>query len=401
MKVAVVAFALFFALQARAETKPTGTSTDEASKDGSKEVKSSMAAFLTQVIELKKYLVSEKEFRDPKNQVAIASHLKELVKEVKATRHSAMLNQENFKFSRHVLDQHVIDTERVFNQGDKSYARWMMNSTLNICMECHTQTRTENYPFKALQDVTGFRSDFDRAEFLFAIRDFEKANPIYERLIEKYPKSSIDVLSLETALKRQVAYYARVKRDLPAGRALLKGFLKNKNLPKVLQANIKVWMAEFQRWEKLKLPDPVKATTPEILAFAEKNLKVEPPPERLLSSDPRLISDLVISGILFEHLKTHLQADQTADLLYWIAVCDREVNNTFFYSLADLYLRECMTKYPEKPIAAKCFTEYENNTILGYTGSSGTHVPPEVREDLRQLKGVIDRKGKPEMGKSP
>jgi hypothetical protein len=54
-------------------------------------------------------------------------------------------------------------------------------------------------------------------------------------------------------------------------------------------------------------------------------------------------------------------------------------------------------RYPREAIAKKCFKEYEEETILGYTGSSGTNVPGEVRRDLNSLKKLIETGGKVEL----
>ena len=82
------------------------------------------------------------------------------------------------------------------------------------------------------------------------------------------------------------------------------------------------------------------------------------------------------------------------EVLYWLAVVDREMTNSIFYSFADLYLKECMLKFPESGTAMKCYKEYESEMIFGYTGSAGTNIPREVLEDLKYLKTFVESKGK-------
>ncbi len=297
--------------------------------------------------------------------------------------------QENFKFSRQVLEDHIIETERVFRLGNKSYARWMMNSTMNICMGCHLQTPRESSHFSEFTNTKIFSSDFERAEFLFTTRDFIGANRIYGNLLDTYPHSGVNREQLESAVRRQVGYFARIERNPKAGKEALQKILANKKLPQPLQESIAAWQAQFAKWEKIKIPTPDFENKEQLLSFAEKYLN----DDALISDEinhPRLVTDLIISGVLYEYLEKHPYSNKTPEILYWLSVCDRELNNNFFYSLADLYLRECITEFPENPIAKKCFKEYEANVIMGYSGSSGTHVPGDVSADLKRLRDLVN-----------
>ena len=60
--------------------------------------------------------------------------------------------------------------------------------------------------------------------------------------------------------------------------------------------------------------------------------------------------------------------------------------------------RECIVNYPAHPFAEKCYYEFESETVLSYSGSSGTHVPKDVRDDLKELKKLIESKGQPKKG---
>lgn len=363
-------------------------------KDTAVNTKKSMGLFLEQMLGLKKYLISDDEFKDPKNKDAIETHLHQLSTAIKKTKHDPTLIRENFKFSRQVLEDHVVDTERVFRMGNKSYARWMINSTLNICMSCHTQSPNSNRHFNELLDPKNFKSDFDRAEFLFTVKDFEGANSIYQNLIKKYVDSSSSAENLETAVQRQVGYFARITRDFSGAQVTLKKFLTNKLLPEFIKMNLLAWIEQFRKWEKITIPNPSKSTAEQIVSFAEKKLLLDRPSSSLPASDPRLVSNLIVSGVLFEYLKLNPQSPKTPDILYWLAICDRETTHTFFYSMADLYLRECISQFPENAVAKKCYKEYEANTILGYTGSAGTNLPTDVIMDLRRLKDLVETAGK-------
>ena len=108
------------------------------------------------------------------------------------------------------------------------------------------------------------------------------------------------------------------------------------------------------------------------------------------TDSPKLVAFLKTSSVLYEYLQTHPKSAIVPDILYWLSICDRAVNNDFFFSLADLYLRECILSYPTNPVAKKCFKEYETETNAAYTGSGGTHIPAEVKLELSRLKELVD-----------
>ncbi len=370
---------------------------EPAKKSKLPETRELMEQFLTQLTALKKYFVSEDKFVDPKNSLEISSRLKEFAALAKQTKHDPRLNQENFKFSRYVLEDHIVDTERVFRLGSKTYARWKLASTVSVCMSCHAQMPTANRSFGEFGNFKIFSSEFDQAEFLFATRAFDKAFDLYNKIIDGYPKNKFRPEQVETALERQLAYFSRIKRNPVEAIARMKAHQNNKELPEYLRRNIAAWISQFEGWDKQAIFDPKTATDAQVIEFAKKNIEEKWTSKMMEASNPNLVTFLRVSGILFEYLQMHPQSKAVPEILYWLSICDRSINNTFFFSLADLYLRECIVKHPAHPAAKKCYKEYESETILGYSGSSGTHLPAEVREDLNQLKKLVESGGKVEM----
>ncbi len=356
--------------------------------------KESMSEFLDQFLGLKKHLVSDEEFQDPKNFSTISAHLKALSKAVKKTAHDPILNQENFKFSRDVLEDHVTETERVFQLGNKAYARWMTNSTLSICMSCHTQMPTQERLFAVFVKPNFFVSEFDQAEFMFATKNFSGASKAYRSLVVGYPKNALSQDKLEKCVQRELSYQLRIKRDFEAAKSAMVEFRKNKQLPEFLIRNLDAWTEQVGQWQKKKLPNVSTAKPEDIITFAKENLSIDANKSSIVSSAPRFISNLVVSSTLYEHLQKKPNSSAAPENLYWLAVIDREMTNSTFSGLADLYLKECMLKFPESSMAMKCYKEYEEEMVFGYTGSGGTNIPREVLEDLKYLKAFVESKGK-------
>lgn len=350
-----------------------------------------MAQFLEHLTALRKYMGSEKKFTDPKNAVVISEHLKQFSQIAKATKHDPQLHLENYEMSRAVLVNHISETEQVFKGGNKAYARWMLNSTIYVCMSCHTQMPAQDRKSFNFDDNKSYFSDFEQAEFLFAARNFEEASKMYDAIIKKMQQ--FENFEVERSLERQVAYYARIKRDPVAAQKKLKEYLGLRKVPDYIKKDLASWIAQFEKWQEQKALDPKTATETDILDFAQNQLE-SVSVKQSSANYPNLVNYLRVSGILYEYLQTHPNSKATPQLLYWLSFADRYTNNNFFFSLADLYLRECIIKFPSSSIAKKCYKEYENETILSYSGSGGVFMPEAVKNDLKALKKLVDSGGK-------
>lgn len=355
-----------------------------------KETKAVMRDFLNHMMELKKYINSEEKFLKPENDAEIRKNLKGLADTAKDAVHDPQLKKVGYSVSREVLEEHFKEAERIYRLGNKRYARWMLNSALGICVSCHTQLPSQSRTWvNDLELGQNFASDFDQAEFYFATRAFDKASNLFHKIITGYPANKVKTEDLETALERQLAYYARVKRSPTLGLERFEQYQKLSKAPEYLEKNIRAWAALFREWKKENPLDPRFATEEQIQAYAEKSLSKELWDKMVDAENPRLVTYLKLSGILYEYLQLNPKSKLIPNILYWLAICDRNLKNNFFYSLADVYLKECIVKYPKSKVAKDCYKEYEENLIASYSGSSGTNIPPDVEADLAKLKKLV------------
>ena len=98
---------------------------------------------------------------------------------------------------------------------------------------------------------------------------------------------------------------------------------------------------------------------------------------------------LVASGVLSHYLNDKPQSKLAPQILFWLGVADKQLGSTYLFSLGDLYLKECIQQYPKSTFAKKCYREYEDNLIFGYSGSSGTDIPEDEKKELARLKALI------------
>lgn len=339
-----------------------------------------MHDFFAALSDLRPYMVSGEKFKAPENAQHIESELVFLNNTIKDAAHEPRLATPTYRISRQVLQNHVAETLQLFRSGNKDRARWSLNSTLSLCMACHSQVPSPSTTGFILDENGVFAKSFERAEWLFVARDFDKALTIYSNTLRSYPANKATPSELQAALERKIAIYARVKRNLSEAKTSLQGDLRNKDLPVKIQEIIRSWISSIDQLSSEKWPDPSKATASQITTFAKNYLEIKGRPIR--EENSRAATYMLVSGILYEYLNTHPKTDLAPQILRWLAQCDREIDSRFFFPLVDVYLRQCIVQYPKSSVAPECYQDYEKYARSAYSGN----IPETVKEELQELK---------------
>ncbi len=340
-----------------------------------------MHFFYSKIAEIRPLLVSEKKFRDPKAQKELKQALDELVRKTEGAAASETIEKApGFRITYSILADHFKNTQKVFEHGETENARLRLSGTTNFCVSCHTQVPDKRNSFgfgggdEALDKVT-----FENAEFQFITRRFDHALDKFDQLVRGYPKSGLSSDELAQVYRRKIAIFARVKRD--PGMALndLKKDLENKKLPLDIQQNIKSWLAFFTAW-KAETHDPANLSDEELIHYAERNVSADAD-RKIAPADPEMVKYLRISGLLYERLMKNPEGPRVPDMLLYLGICERNVSNIYWYSLNDIYWKECVVKFPKASVAKRCFDAYEGSLRARYNGT-----PPEwVRDSIKAL----------------
>ena len=97
----------------------------------------------------------------------------------------------------------------------------------------------------------------------------------------------------------------------------------------------------------------------------------------------------ISSGVLLNYLVENPNTELAPEILYWLSLVEHRMSQTYFFSLGDLYLKDCIKKYPTSPYAKKCYQEYADSIEAGYTGSAGVDIPVEEKRELIKLKSLL------------
>jgi tetratricopeptide (TPR) repeat protein len=274
-----------------------------------------------------------------------------------------------------------------FEQGHAREARYLVQTLTETCVACHSRLpAASDAPtsegFLADANVKSLRLP-QRAKLAYATRQFDDALALYEQMLvdPAVPASEID---LEGHLDDYLELVLRVRSDPERAQTALRKFAARKDLSPALRGEVGHWQTSLARLARRdQVASPLETARMEIAA-AESGR-----PAR--DERDALVDYLDASALLHRQLATGgaPQADQ-ADAYYLLGVIESRIGRSFWLSQAETYLETAIRLAPGEPVARDAYALLEEFLVGGYTGSSGTHLPPDVREKLDTLRRISE-----------
>lgn len=292
-----------------------------------------------------------------------------------------------YQISYEVMAQYLDDINSVVQHGDINLARGMLKTVPQLCAGCHTQDNQQKKLFQHV-DPKSFKTDFQYAEFSFITRDYDNAVKYYEKYLNLLENAKDE--DVERSLKRILVIYAQVKKQPQEGAKILTKYLTNNSINKSIREKVNEWVKGLNELETSSVVDENSLQKrQEYIDYYLNQLKSHN--SSYFASEKDKVFYMTLRGLLYEYLNNNPVQNDIPTVLYWLAVCDRTLEYSFFDNLADLYLKECILSYPNHPYAKKCLSEYESYMKFAFTGSNGTYLPADISEEIEFLKSVINR----------
>lgn len=374
------------------EPKAPEVSPDQA------EARAVMESIYDSFVNIIPYIYSEKSagemLKESSAQKALIKNLTEISDYFKAAKHVEYFQKPGFRPSLETINSHIDETIISIKAQNYIFAQSRLKAITALCVSCHS-VLNDAVSKSAFGDAINkvkrgrFESDFSYANYLFLVRRFSEATFFFEETIKAnldntaQQKSAINH-ELYSSLRRVLSIYTKITFNPDKAQNFLVKYYNHKNITPALKSTIAQWMSELVKWKKF---DPRKVTS--IHQFIEKHLApMENGKDKILSGDHD-ITLLISSGVLSKYLTEHPNTKLTPEILYWLALAERRLTNTYFFSISDLYLKDCVTLYPKGPYAKKCFKEYEENIEFGFSGSKGTDIPSDEKREIERLRKYL------------
>jgi len=339
------------------------------------------------------------EFIAGKNDEKIKTHLEIIRNSFNKSNHNKTFKQVGFRPSFETILDYLDLTIESFRTGHKQFAHTRISGLPNVCLSCHGQL-TDSYSsqFKirlSRIEAKKFGGDFEYAHFLLALKSSQKAGTLFEKFIGdeiKRTKTSREIFNgarIDTALRKILTIHTRYSPDIKLAIKTFKRIQKNNDLEKTYQTQIDSWITQLQGLEKITKDDFRPKGDETVRKFIETKLQTIVKNNYSIEDGSFDVALSIGAGAFYYYLNQNPYTDMAPELLYWIALYDRRMNSNMFYAISDLYLIECVKRYPKSPFAKRCYEEYENSLMVGFSGSSGVNLPLEEEKKLKDLKKLL------------
>ena len=330
--------------------------------------------------------VDPERFADPANRETIETALRSMARAADSLdSHTKGFDPGRRYFGR-TLASDLRRAQYHFETRDHGRAEFFVQRTANACIGCHSRIESPaDSPLasgfldaQALDGIAPAR----RARLQIATRRFDDALATLERVFaspEARPAELLDPLT------QYLSVAIRVKHDLKRPLKTLRSFVEREDLWTQLRADVETWIDALARFDESEPPTGLAAAKG-LLAEARE---VEDYP----GARGALIQYLMASRILNETVaKASEPGAEHAEAYRLLGITETRIAADFWRSPAEFYLEQAIRLKPHSAVAVDAYSFLEEETILGFTGSAGTHLPGDVREHLNELRRLAEQR---------
>jgi len=330
--------------------------------------------------------VNAARFGAPENRASVEQALASLKANAGTLSSHARSDDTARRFLGDALAADAAEALERYRAGHYDAAAFQVQQTTETCVACHTKLRSPGDSPAAKQFVSSTALAklplAERARLQVATREFGDAAASYEKLLVT---SSVHPGELLAPLTEYLIVEVRVRGDFARARRTLERFAKRPDLWRHLKADVAQWIRALRELEPLGSMEPELATARDLIDRA-RTLQIYPADRR------GLIHYLVASSILQRVLGAGPPTDREAgEAYYLLGLCETHVGESYWVSQADLYLETAIRLAPKEPFAEEAYVLLEEETVVAYTGNSGTELPESVAQHLEELRRLIDR----------
>lgn len=345
------------------------------------------------MLALRSYLESEAKFTAPGSEDKINYYIGKLQKHIQSFRKQNIFEGDlSAKTNFRMLERHIDETEKYFRKpGAKKFARYMLQSSLGMCVSCHTRS-PRGYEFSYLPKNSITNDDvrpFDRAQFFFALRTYPEAKKEFLAIISGFPKNGTNIFEVSESLKNLAYYHVRVNRKPKEAIRDFKAIVRKKNLPNYLNNRVSSWIESLKKWDTTLNPKQDDAVIGQgnvnrALKAARNLVTFEN--SSIVVSDASYIDALRASTILHTALKSTKVTQKHGDIMNLLGLLYHNLETQLFFNYDEAYLETCVKEFPHTKESKVCFNSLQEIVYEGFTGSSGTFVPEDIQVKLNKLK---------------
>lgn len=358
-------------------------------------------AFATPILQMNKafnalsdlipYITDQSRFQEKKNEKLVIEKISEMQKAFKEARHDSLLKEDIFAPSYTLINESINGTLLAFKDNKKDYAHWRIKEITGLCIDCHTRLPTSYSSSFQNGELTIDKNKFDRIYNLgigqMIVRRYVDAKMTFTQDIdEKILKKNFKDIDLP--FKQLLLIDTKVLNNPGNLIAPLETYLGRKDLPEELKKTLSDWVKRLKIWkEKTALKNKLN-NDKELTSFIQKELV---PLKKQGLTDGQDVDLLIVSGILSRFSFENPHSKLAPEISYWLGWSEKYLKRENFFGSGDLFLKQCIKRYPKNPIAKECLTEYKESVEFDFSGSGGIDIPEDIKKELKDLEHRIKK----------
>lgn len=338
--------------------------------------------------ELMPIVASNQKFLDPKNKETITKDTDALGRLAHSLKTDKLPKNSDpsLKITAQLFEEDIGRAKALLASNQLEGARVILRDTSSYCIQCHTQSsQGPNFPTMKLDFPTDGLTTLEKADLYVSLRQFDRALGEFTKIIEDKKFAAEHVFEWEQAARSAIAISVKVERDPVKTLSLVRKIAANPSTPQFMKESINPWEASVQDWKRERKPLLVSPT--ETVNTAERMILRAQSKQKYPLDHSQDILFFRASGILHDLLAFHNANDEIkARVLYLSGMAAENTSNLNFWTLHETYYELCVQTVPHTGLARLCFERLNNSMIIGYSGSAGTSIPPEIQKKLDEMR---------------
>jgi hypothetical protein len=326
-------------------------------------------------------------FRDEKHREEIATQLAVLRDRAGALEEHARGKDRAFEYVAKSLSADAGRLAKWYARGSYGEAQFTVQNMTENCIACHSSLReTHQYPaaksfFAAVRLET--LTPLERARYYVMSRQFDDALATYEAYFTRGsvpPSSLAGMASVVDYLK----VCLNVKHDVARPRRLLAAVAAGIADDPTTKGQLTRWIAQLDKLAESRALDANGIAAARLLLERGRS-EME-----FFRDRDGVVYYVAANAILnaFIHGRPDRGRD-VAEAYYLLGITESLLSHSFWVSRTEFDLESAIRLAPAAPFAPKAYALLEESYVVGYSGSSGTHLPEEVRDLLAELRTII------------
>jgi hypothetical protein len=291
----------------------------------------------------------------------------------------------SFGYLSESLARDAQEALRRYEDGRSDEARFLVQELVNDCVACHSRLPSQDSALgdRMLQgvDLSELPPE-ERARLQVATRQFDAALDTYETLFRD-PAVPPAKLDLEGHLTEYLVVNIRVKQDLSRPQEPLSALAQRADTATYLKQDLEAWVSGLRELESRKLGGSPLADARLLVLTASARDRDE-------GDRSNLVEELVASSLLYRSLGAlDSTGAETSEAYYLLGLTETRVRHSYWLDEAGAYLEASVRADPGAPFAGQAYELLETETVEGYSGSSGVHLPQDVADRLAALRALL------------